>query len=667
MLAGRSSQTEGPATLKLLIVLLESNTSAVRVAVAGLPRLVTMRYSVVLTNRTGVALGGIAQVSADGALELPPFEAPAAAAVAFVRIEEEQSAVPSKSDDHEALQPATHLLCEYLSSPVVAISEPRPRFSWHPYTPSIDGARGVSQAAYSLTVNCPNSEISWSSGRVASNVSSNVEYGGVALPAFATCTWQVKWWSSDGRVASPSAPAVFGVGPMSEADWGAARWIGGEDARQMRLDFSVPGQVCRAVLYCAAPGGATLSLDGAPVGAQNGIGAFTNPHHRILYTAHEITAQLNGSATEQHTLGVMLGHGMWGNYHLTSSPGAPTVRIKLVLEACAPTAQLHAIESGSGFLCSSGPIVSAVSPVQTMRGGSGSGSWNRTWIERFSDDPFRGTITDLRLQQADWDSVRFANKSAWGACPLTANPPAGKLRALMVPYTEAVRRIKPVSVVELPHEYGGAVRIVDFGENIVGQTEVAVAGPAGAAITVRHAETLLANGSLNINWTCGAGPCGCGCCAEDPTCVGVKAEFQRNQFILSGASAKGLTGRFSWFGFRFAAIHVSGGATLQSIEAVVLHTPLAPAGRIEFSDDPAGRMLTDVHAMVGRTRTGNMVQYAPTDCPSKAVTLSRFVALSVSLTLQASPLQLAKNTFGWTTPRSQGPGHLRSTWRPHTA
>ena len=79
VLAGRSSQTEGPATLKLLIVLLESNTSAVRVAVAGLPRLVTMRYSVVLTNRTGVALGGIAQVSADGALELPPFAAPAAA------------------------------------------------------------------------------------------------------------------------------------------------------------------------------------------------------------------------------------------------------------------------------------------------------------------------------------------------------------------------------------------------------------------------------------------------------------------------------------------------------------------------------------------------------------------------------------------------------------
>ena len=97
MLAGRRSQTaaaaEGlPATLKLLIVLLKSNTSSVRVAVSGLPQLVTMRYSVVLTNQSGVALGGIAQVSAAGALELPVFEAPPVAAVAFVRIEQEEQA-----------------------------------------------------------------------------------------------------------------------------------------------------------------------------------------------------------------------------------------------------------------------------------------------------------------------------------------------------------------------------------------------------------------------------------------------------------------------------------------------------------------------------------------------------------------------------------------------
>ena len=95
VLAGRSqaAAAEGlPATLKLLIVLLKSNTSSVRVAVSGLPRLVTMRYSIVLTNHSGVALGGIAQVSAAGALELPVFEAPPVAAVAFLVIEQEEHA-----------------------------------------------------------------------------------------------------------------------------------------------------------------------------------------------------------------------------------------------------------------------------------------------------------------------------------------------------------------------------------------------------------------------------------------------------------------------------------------------------------------------------------------------------------------------------------------------
>ena len=58
---------------------------------------------------------------------------------------------------------------------------------------------------------------------------------------------------------------------------------------------------------------------------------------------------------------------------------------------------------------------------------------------------------------------------------------------------------------------------------------------------------------------CGAGPCGCGCCAADPTCVGVKAEFQRDRYIMPGRAAAGpgaiqLSSKFAYFGFRFAAV-----------------------------------------------------------------------------------------------------------------
>ena len=113
VLAGRAEPT-GAAALKLMIASQHSNVSTVRVAVSGLPRSVTMRYSVVLTNQSGkaasksffclrctgllltallvvpVVSGGIQRVSAAGDLELPPFEAPWPA-VAFVRIEQEET------------------------------------------------------------------------------------------------------------------------------------------------------------------------------------------------------------------------------------------------------------------------------------------------------------------------------------------------------------------------------------------------------------------------------------------------------------------------------------------------------------------------------------------------------------------------------------------------
>ena len=64
-----------------------------------------------------------------------------------------------------------------------------------------------------------------------------------------------------------------------------------------------------------------------------------------------------------------------------------------------------------------------------------------------------------------------------------------------------MERLRPVAVVELRDEHGGAVFVFDFGRNIAGSTVLSAAGTTGAVLTVRHAETVMANGSLNINWT----------------------------------------------------------------------------------------------------------------------------------------------------------------------
>ena len=71
--------------LRLLISSQYSNYSSVQVAIRGLPPLVTLRYSAILTNQS-VVMGGNARVTAAGELQLPQFEV-APPAVAFVRVD----------------------------------------------------------------------------------------------------------------------------------------------------------------------------------------------------------------------------------------------------------------------------------------------------------------------------------------------------------------------------------------------------------------------------------------------------------------------------------------------------------------------------------------------------------------------------------------------------
>ena len=566
------------------------------------------------------------------------------------------------------LGPATRLLVEYMpsptagaaapsSSPLVTVSEVRPRFSWH--TAAV--ARGISQAAYRVVVHCNETgavqpQLMWDSGRVESNGSTNVALGGEALlQAGSSCDWRIQWWATDGQAAPTTAPHKFDVGPLALADWAGAVWIGGESGRQLRVELPVlAGDVCRGRLYYAAPGGAAVTLNGGAVGEQNGIGPWTNARKRVLYLTHDITAQLNAAASDAHAttarwwgsprspppreetqtggggghvLGIMLGHGMWGNYHLTAEPGPPVIKLKIMIELCAaPTKPIVVVsDGGDAWRCTAGPILSLTSPPQIMKGGSGNNSWERHWVERLSDDPFRGTVTDFRLLQQGWDTPGFPNASRWPRCPPVSGGPEGDIAALMLPQTTTVRVVRPRSPVlgvALPDEYGGPVRMVDFGENLVGVTRLHVHGPVGSSVTVRHAETLLLNQSLNINWTCGVGPCGCGCCARDATCVGVKAEFQRDRYDLRGTgSTEVLLPQFTWHGFRFATIELSQGVTLEAVEALVFQTPVESVGLLAFGDDAAsagaGAQLQRVHNMVLRTRQSNLVQYSPTDCPTR--------------------------------------------------
>lgn len=122
------------------------------------------------------------------------------------------------------------LRCEYLIDPegIIGTVDGRPRLSWVVTSPE----RGQRQTAYRIMVASTSDRLRrnapdlWDSGKVLSDETLHIPYGGRALEPFMECHWKVMVWDKDGKPSAWSRPARWSVGPMSMTDWGNAKWIG---------------------------------------------------------------------------------------------------------------------------------------------------------------------------------------------------------------------------------------------------------------------------------------------------------------------------------------------------------------------------------------------------------------------------------------------------------
>jgi len=117
------------------------------------------------------------------------------------------------------------LRVEYLTNPI-GLDEPKPRLSW-----IVDDARrGAVQSAYELAVGEDRAaleqdqRLTWTSGKVASDATNQIEYGGPRLESGHTYWWKVRSHDAAGQVSPWSASASWSVGPLAPTDW-TARWI----------------------------------------------------------------------------------------------------------------------------------------------------------------------------------------------------------------------------------------------------------------------------------------------------------------------------------------------------------------------------------------------------------------------------------------------------------
>ncbi len=174
-----------------------------------------------------------------------------------------------------------NLRTEWLTEPV-GLDAPRPRLSWH-----LESAeRGQRQSAYQVLIGSDRSMLKpgladlWDSGKVTSDETLNIAYGGKPLATGQRCFWSVRVWGADGKVSKWSAPASWSMGVLQPNDW-RAQWISFRDtsplhtnrgtlflpsARHYRKSFSAAKPVRRAVLYYSVLGLGEFCLNGLRVG-----------------------------------------------------------------------------------------------------------------------------------------------------------------------------------------------------------------------------------------------------------------------------------------------------------------------------------------------------------------------------------------------------------------
>ncbi|HEV2393055.1 MAG TPA: family 78 glycoside hydrolase catalytic domain [Verrucomicrobiae bacterium] len=121
------------------------------------------------------------------------------------------------------------LRCEYLQDPL-GIDTPQPRLSWI-ILPDNRSVRGERQRAYQILVAASLSQLQaghgdlWDSGKVDSDESIQVSYGGQPLASGQECFWKVRVWDQEGNISRWSQPARWSMGLLSASEW-HGQWIG---------------------------------------------------------------------------------------------------------------------------------------------------------------------------------------------------------------------------------------------------------------------------------------------------------------------------------------------------------------------------------------------------------------------------------------------------------
>ena len=465
------------------------------------------------------------------------------------------------------------LRCEYQDNPL-GIDVLQPRLSWK----LASAQRGVVQSAYQIRVT-EMSEVLWDTGKVLSDQSIHVPYGGSALRSAERCTWRVRIWDGNDRPSAWSEPAWWEMGLLHPSDW-HAQWIAPgwqEDSHAerpcpyLRTTFAVKGPVSSARAYITSLGFYELFLNGQRVGDAYFTPGYTSYHRRLQYQTYDITALLREG---ENAIGVILGDG-WYRGKLVSGFGIS--RRNTYGERLALLVQLHLryadgheqfVLSDEGWQASRGPLLSS--------------------------DLQEGEFYDARREMPGWNEPGF-DASRWQAVEVVSYP-RNHLVATTGPLVRSHEGITPIAILRTPR----GETVVDMGQNFAGVVRFRVKAPAGTTVRLQHGESLDADGNFttaNVHRTPRSASHG----------------WQEVRYTLKGHEEEVYTPHFTFHGFRYVKVEgFPGTPGIGQFTGIALYSDLPQTGTFECSDPLINRLQQNILW----SQKSNFLEI-PTDCPTR--------------------------------------------------
>ena len=455
------------------------------------------------------------------------------------------------------------LYCDHAVNPL-AVDHRKPTLSWI----LSSAQRGNRQSAYHILVS--RNPISlrrgigdlWDSGKVESDNSTDVVYGGAAPVSGEQCYWQVRVWDELDRASPWSEPGHWQVGLLEASDW-HAQWISAVPnekaaAPLFRRDFSLSGRIKRATAYIYGLGWYELYLNGTKVGDQ--VLAPPNSHYdRVeLYDTFDVTNLLrqNGNA-----VGIMLGGGYDSTYSQWGWRWEKSKRFILQIRVYLADGSHKEIVSDQHWRSHEGPITAC--------------------------GIYSGEKYDARKEWSGWSTSGFDDKD-WSAA-INTDSPGGRLVANTMPPLRVTQTLSPVNV----NEPRPGVFVVDMGQNFAGWARIRMQGQRGNSVRLQYSELIDSTGMIDP-WT------------------NRKAQAT-DIYVFKGNGIESYEPRFTYHGFRY--VEVTGPRkkpTAEMVEGRVVHADFANEGSFTCSNATLNRVAQNF-----RWSMMSNFMSIPTDCPMR--------------------------------------------------